>query len=110
MQIVFFEKAITDCKTIDNSLTAIQSLGFIKGCICPHFDTKKDRKIFIEKSIKNGDINSVFALENKTALEIHDDNEFYVLKSDNKAKVYFINIKLNYMELEANKKYEFNDF
>ena len=47
--ICFFEKAITDCETIDNSLTAMQSLGFIKGCICSHFDTKKDRKIFIEK-------------------------------------------------------------
>ena len=88
----------------------MSSLGFIKCCICPHFNTKKDRKTFIEKSIKNGNINSVFALENKTALEIHDDNEFYVLKSDNKAKVYFINSKLNYMELETNKKYEFNDF
>ncbi len=109
----FFEMAITDSDIISSdseNLSIMNSLGFIKGCVCPHFDVERNRKPFVEKSIENGDIASIFALENKTALEIHSDNEFYIIKSDSNAKVYFIDNKLNYTELKPDKKYNFSDF
>ena len=72
--ICWFEKGITD--SIENNLSIMNCMGFVKGTCCPHFDEEKERIPYVEKVINKKMISNCVAIEGNSALHIKNANHF----------------------------------
>ena len=79
--ICWFQKGITD--SFAKKLEVINCLSFVEGNACPHYDEEPEREPYVQKSIKNGLINSCICIEGNSALHIQNEN---VMKTVNFGK------------------------
>ena len=88
----YFTNGYSDSNRSTNpeaSLTLVKCLNIIPYCFCPHYNDE-ERKGF-DEFVKSKHFNGL-ALEDNTALVFIDDEIKGVIKSDESAKAYFINV------------------
>ena len=89
--ICWFEQGITDSWA--SNLNVMDCMGFVKGCCCPHYDGEADRKPSVEKFIKDGVIDSCYALEDGTALHYKHGNIHSAVSFYKGTQVYRVSLK-----------------
>ncbi len=82
----------------------VKGLGLYSFIFCPHYHFEKREKDFQSLIKRDGGIGLAF--DNKTAIEIADDN-FRILKSNKNAKVYKITRKNNQIVIKELKNEDF---
>jgi|TARA_B110000503_G_scaffold124463_1_gene191038 dipeptidase E len=73
--ICWFDKGITDSWAEHQG--TIKCMGFVNGTCCPHYDEEPERIPYVEKILKDGDLNSCLAIEGYAALHLVDDSPKY---------------------------------
>ena len=78
--ICWFEKGVTDSWA--SNLNVMDCMGFVDGCCCPHYDGEKDRRPSVAKFLKDGVMDSCYALDDGAGLhykngEIHTAVTFF---------------------------------
>ena len=89
----WFEYSYSD-SVKDKEFNFIKGLGFIKGCICPHYDDKK-RRIKFEKDISNLKLNSdiAYGIESNNAVIIDKERVTILHGETENSGVHLIKIK-----------------
>ncbi|WP_026906750.1 Type 1 glutamine amidotransferase-like domain-containing protein [Paucisalibacillus globulus] len=98
--IFWFEEGVTD--SYGDRLEPLTCLGLLKGSNCPHYDGEVNRRPSYQELIAKGKIKSGIATDDGIALHFIDQELREVISSRPDAmayKVYFDNIKLEYMHL-----------
>lgn len=70
--ICWFQRGVTDSWSGD--LKVMDCLGFIEGACCPHYDEEPERKPFVNKSLKERNLDSCFSIDGGCALHFINEN------------------------------------
>jgi peptidase E len=62
----WFEQSVTDSRP--ERLTAMDGLGFLKGSVCPHYDSERQRKPSYHKMLQDGEVRDGIACDNWVGL------------------------------------------
>ena len=89
--ICWFDKGITDSWA--SNLNIIDCMGFLEGCCCPHYDGEIDRKPAVEKFLRDGLVDSCYALEDGSALHYKNSRLYTAINFYNGANAYKVNLK-----------------
>ena len=92
--ILFCRQGFSDYKILNNTSTDyefITGLGFLDINFCPHYEQEK--RLSLKKHLENTSL-EVYALENKTALQIIDKT-YSIIKSDSTKKAYLCSYQKN---------------
>lgn len=69
--ICWFEQAFSD-SVPGQEFTFVKGLGFVKGCVCPHYNNKRRKECFINE-MKNNKADVIYGIEDDNAVIIIDD-------------------------------------
>ena len=67
----WFEQSVTDSRP--ERLTAMAGLGFLKGSVCPHYDSERERKPSYHRMLQAGEIKEGLACDNWVGLLFEGD-------------------------------------
>jgi len=62
----WFEQSVTDSRP--ERLTAMDGLGFLKGSVCPHYDSERERRPSYHKMLQAGELKDGIACDNWVGL------------------------------------------
>ncbi len=102
--VCWFSKAITDSWADD--LKIIDGLGLIEGTCCPHYDEEASRIPFVEKALKNREIDSCIAIEGNCALHFKNGNAYSSLSFGGNKNSFYVSIKDGNLISSAHKSVE----
>ena len=72
--ICWFEEGVTD--SWSEELKVMDCLGFVKGACCPHYDEEPQRRPSLSKFLKEGVMQSCYAVDGGCALHIENEQEY----------------------------------
>jgi peptidase E len=81
----WFEQSVTDSRP--ERLSAMEGLGFLKGSVCPHYDSERERKPSYHRMLLSGEVKEGIAVDNWVGLHFEDDalKEVVASRADKKA-------------------------
>ncbi len=99
--IIWCNKGLSDYQimnNISNNYASIDGLGFIDYMFVPHFSSDPKKEIDLKNIIKETDA-TCLCVDNCAAIKVIDGN-LKIIKSEEKAKGYFVNYKKEYKKEE----------
>ena len=84
--ICWFNQGVTD--SLEDSLTAMEGLGFLPGSACPHYDAENERRPAYHRMVGSGELLSGFAADDGAALHFIDDKLGPVVSARPNARAY----------------------
>jgi peptidase E len=84
--VCWFEQGLSDSRP--DRLTVLESLGWLKGSACPHFDTETQRRPTYQKMIADGELKEGLACDDEAALLFEGDRLVKAVASSPKASAY----------------------
>jgi dipeptidase E len=84
--ICWFEEGVTD--SITGKLTPIESLGFLKGSFCPHYDGEKNRRPAYRRFVTQGKLGPGFAADDGVALHFEGRRLVRIVSSRPSARAF----------------------
>jgi peptidase E len=67
----WFEQSVTDSRP--ERLTSMDGLGFLKGSVCPHYDSERERKPSYHRMLQSGEVKDGIACDNWVGLLFEGD-------------------------------------
>jgi dipeptidase E len=89
--ICWFEAGVTD--SFGEGLEPLQSLGFLKGSNCPHYDGEAERRPSYHRLITEGQIPRGFAADDSAALHFIGSDLHKAVSSRPQAKAYEVQLR-----------------
>jgi|TARA_B110000196_G_scaffold319008_1_gene335775 dipeptidase E len=89
--ICWFDSGVTD--SIAGDLTAMKCLGFLKGSCCPHYSLEADRKPSYRRMVKDGAIESGYAIDDGACIHFVDGIAHRVVSGTDAATAYAVSSK-----------------
>ena len=89
--ICWFTNGITD--SFKDHQSILSCLNFVNGICCPHYDEEPERIPYVEKILKNNEINTCFAIEGFCALHLINDEPKYSINFVKENKCYEVTHK-----------------
>jgi dipeptidase E len=86
----WFEEGTTDSRPKD--LSIVQTLGFIKGSHCPHYDREAPRRPLYMKLIGSGEMKPGYACYNDAGIYFEDNTVKRVVATKSDAKVFYVSV------------------
>ncbi len=87
----WFEQSVTDSRP--ERLTAMDGLGFLKGSVCPHYDSEKERKPSYHRMLQSGEIKDGIAVDNWVGLLFENDQLIKTVASRPDKKAYRVRVE-----------------
>lgn len=97
--ICWFEAGVTD--SFGEGFEPLESLGFLKGSNCPHYDGEADRRPTYQQLVSAGKLPGGFAADDGAALHFIDGELSKVVSSRRDAKAYQVQSKNGRLKEEA---------
>ena len=89
--ICWFTNGITD--SFKDHQSILSCLNFVNGICCPHYDEEPERIPYVEKILKNNEINICYAIEGFCALHLINDDVKYSINFRKENKCYEVTYK-----------------
>ena len=89
--ICWFTNGITD--SFKDHQSILPCLNFVNGICCPHYDEEPERIPYVEKILKNNEINKCYAIEGFCALHLINDKPKYSINFGKENKCYEVTHK-----------------
>lgn len=89
--ICWFEQGLTD--SYDESYTALDCLGILKGSCAPHYDGEEGRRETFQELIETGELKSGIAIDECVGLHFRGKKLLRIISGDDEKTAYKVNIK-----------------
>ena len=89
--ICWFTNGITD--SFKDHQSILPCLNFVDGVCCPHYDEEPERIPYVERILKNNEINICYAIEGFCALHLVNDKPKYSINFGKENKCYEVTYK-----------------
>ena len=89
--ICWFKEGVTD--SWSEELKIMDCLGFVKGACCPHYDEEPLRRPSLSKFLKEGVMESCYAIDGGCALHIEDEEEYKAVVFAKEKNAYYVDLK-----------------
>jgi aminopeptidase N len=86
----WFERAVVD--SWEEDLRVIDSMGFVKGNCCPHYDEEPQRRPSVKKFLEDGIVDSFYSVEGNCALHIKNDDEYLSVDFGKEKNAYIVSM------------------
>ena len=83
--ICWYEQCVSDAF---GPLSVVEGLGWVKGSLCPHFDSEPERRPTTEALRETGALDNGWALDDYTAIHVVDERDVYAISSQRGRFVY----------------------
>jgi len=87
----WFEQSVTDSRP--ERLTGMEGLGILKGSVCPHYDSEKERRPSYHRMLQSGELKNGFAVDNWVGLLFEDQSLSRIVASRPEKKAYKVTLE-----------------
>ena len=95
----WFEEGVTD--SIPGSLTALKTMGWLKGSNCPHYDGEVNRRPSYHRLIKSGELGPGMAADDNVALHFIDEVFSHAVSTHPEKHAFRLSVKAGDVKEEA---------